>query len=338
VLWHDTAARNPNVKRYVQPTKGDPNYNKLIQIIGKNNNANDWNHVKVNKGVNAMIGKLADGSIGTVQTGDWLMAPWGCDCGARGSCNGYIMVAGQVVYQGKHWLQIEICDDGYKDKAYFEAVYKEACEFTAYICKLYNINPYGTVNFNGVTAPTILCHQDAYQLKLGNNHGDVYQWFKAMGMAQNMDKVRADVAALMNVKKEKPKMNIFNLGDMVKIKPEVKTYYNGTVMPDWVKKSTLYGRDLKTEGRVVISTQQSGDITGTVYAKDLELVGEKPIAKEPAKKAEKPFKEVEASSKEKVTSTVKPPVVSDNKVAANDKDDGSFLKELIDLLIEFFKK
>jgi hypothetical protein len=33
---------------------------------------------------------------------------------------------------------------------------------TAYLCKTYNINPNGFVNVNGVTVPTILCHQDSY--------------------------------------------------------------------------------------------------------------------------------------------------------------------------------
>jgi uncharacterized protein YcbK (DUF882 family) len=45
--------------------------------------------------------------------------------------------------------------------------------------------------------PTILCHQDSYQLKLGSNHGDIYHWFKKYG--KTMDDVRKDVAKLLGV-------------------------------------------------------------------------------------------------------------------------------------------
>ena len=335
VLWHDTGAGNPNIKRYVQPMEGEADYNKLIQIIGKNNNANDWNHAQVNKGVNAVIGKLANGSVGTVQTGEWEIAPWGCWHGTKGSCNGYIKVGNEYDYQGKHWIQVEICDDFYKDKNYFEKVYKEACELTAYLCKLYKIDPYGTANFNGVTVPTILCHQDAYNLKLGSNHGDVYLWFKAMGRAQNMDKVRADVATLMGIAKEESNMDMFKLGDIVKIKPEVTTYYNGTTMPQWVKKSTLYVRGFKTENRVIISTQQSGAVTGTVYEKDLELVKsaetevkEEPKIEETSKVEEKPVVET-------------PPVVEVPTVDETPKSSGgigALLRELLELLLKLLKK
>ena len=81
------------------------------------------------------------------------------------------------------------------DRAYFDKVYKEAVELTAYLCKLYGLNPKGTVSYNGVTVPVILCHQDSYQLKLGSNHGDVLHWFKRYG--KTMDDVRNDVAALL---------------------------------------------------------------------------------------------------------------------------------------------
>jgi hypothetical protein len=112
----------------------------------------------------------------------WNYKPWGCGGGAKGSCN-------------NGWMQFEICEDGLSDKAYFNAVYKEACELTAYYCKMYNLNPLGTVSYNGVTVPVILCHQDSYQLKLGSNHGDVYHWFKKYG--KTMEDVRKDVAELM---------------------------------------------------------------------------------------------------------------------------------------------
>ena len=360
VLWHDTGAGNPNVKRYVQPMEGDANYNEMIRILGKNSNANDWNHAQVEKGVNAIIGKLANGSVGTVQTGEWEMAPWGCYYGTKGSCNGYVKVAGKTVYQGKHWIQVEIADDFYKDKNYFNKVYKEACELTAYLCKKYGIDPYGTVNFNGVTVPTILCHQDAYQLKLGSNHADIYGWFKAMGMVQNMDKTRADVAALMGITKEENNMSAFNLGDEVKIRPEATTYYNGANMPQWIKNSTLYVRAFKPENKVVISTQKTGAVTGTVFEKDLILVSgatpevkEEPVVKNPTVKVEIPkgktpkveitrveipkseIPKTEVKEEAKVEASVikKEPKKEETKTSFID-----FLRELLDTILETLQK
>ena len=183
VLWHSTGANNPNLKRYVQPSENDANYQKLIQLLGRNTANNDWNHISVQAGLNAWIGKLADGTITTVQTMPWDYRPWGCGSGPSGSCN-------------DGWVQFEICEDGLTDKRYFDEVYKEACEFTAYICNLYQLNPKGTTTLNGKNVPVILCHQDSYRLGLGSNHSDVLHWFNNFG--KTMDNVRNDVAKIMN--------------------------------------------------------------------------------------------------------------------------------------------
>ena len=182
VLWHSTGANNPYLKRYVQPSENDGNYTKLIKLLGKNTLDNDWNHIDIQAGVNAWIGKLEDGTIATVQTLPWTSRPWGCGSGSAGSCN-------------DGWIQFEICEDGLNDPQYFEAVYKEACAFTAYLCQGFNLNPKGTVNYNGKSVPVILCHQDSARLGLGSNHADVYHWFGKFG--KSMDTVRNDVAALM---------------------------------------------------------------------------------------------------------------------------------------------
>jgi 3-methyladenine DNA glycosylase Mpg len=189
ILWHCTGANNPTLKRYVQPSDVRPKedtYSKdeWIKILGKNQYNNDWNHIERQAGLNAWIGKLADGTVTSIQTMPWNFKPWGCGSGSKGSCN-------------NGWIQFEICEDGLTDKTYFNNVYKEACELTAYLCKLYNIDPKGTHTYNGVKVPTILCHQDAYKLKVGSDHSDVYNWFKKHN--KTMDNVRNDVASLMNV-------------------------------------------------------------------------------------------------------------------------------------------
>ena len=155
--------------------------------LGKNTYKNDWNHVYRKCGMNCWIGKLADGSVTTVQTMPWDYRPWGCGSGKKGSCN-------------SGWIQFEICEDGKNDPEYFARVYEEACEITAYLCRLFNIDPLGTADCNGVTVPTILCHQDSSKLGLGSNHSDIYDWFPKYG--KNMETARADVAWLLAEEQE----------------------------------------------------------------------------------------------------------------------------------------
>lgn len=108
ILWHDTAAGNEYIKRYVQPYEGDANYAEMMKLLGKNKYGNDWNHSNREAGVNAFIGRLADDSIATVQTGEWTMYPFGCGHGTKGSCNGYIFENGKTKWIKKHWIQFEI--------------------------------------------------------------------------------------------------------------------------------------------------------------------------------------------------------------------------------------
>lgn len=253
----------------------------------------------------------------------WDYRPWGCGSGNNGSCN-------------SGWIQFEICEDGLSDKTYFNAVYKEACELTAYLCKLYDLNPKGTAKYNSLNVPVILCHADSYKLGLGSNHGDVLHWFKKHG--KTMDDVRNDVAELMagssasvtptpsapkeeektekqtlyrvrktwgdatsqkgafknldsakeladknpgyyvfdesgkviypEVKVETPAASGFKIGDAAKIKADA-TYASGAAMPNWVKQSKVYVRDIRDNGDIVFSTVKTGAVTGVIKPKYL---------------------------------------------------------------------
>lgn len=182
VLWHSTGANNPTLKRYVQPDDTATDRAQMLALLGTNANKNDWNHITNQAGVHAWIGKLASGEVSTVQVGEWNKKAWGCGSGGKGSCN-------------DGWIQFEICEDALADKTYFEKVYQEAVELTAYLCKLYGLDPQGSVTYNGVKVPVILCHQDSYRLGLGSNHGDVLHWFPKFG--KSMQTVRDDVSALL---------------------------------------------------------------------------------------------------------------------------------------------
>ena len=194
VLWHSTGANNPNLKRYVQPSDDAPDRDQMLKLLGVNSNHNDWNHIYREAGLNAWIGKLADGTVTTVQTMPWNYRPWGCGSGKKGSCN-------------TGWIQFELAESALTDRAYFDAVYEEGIQLTAYLCTLYGLDPLGTVAYQGVKVPVILCHQDSYRLGMGSNHSDVYNWFNRYG--KTMDDVRRDVKALLDAdskKEEEPDM------------------------------------------------------------------------------------------------------------------------------------
>ena len=157
VMLHSTGANNPNLRRYVQPDDG---------LLGTNPNGNDWNRSGVGACVHAFIGKLADGTIATYQTLPWDMRGW--HCGDSGN--------------NTH-ISFEICEDGLEDENYFRAVYREAVELTAYLCKEYGLDPLE----DGV----VICHQEGYRRGIASNHGDVLHWFPRHG--KNMDDFRRDV-------------------------------------------------------------------------------------------------------------------------------------------------
>ncbi len=274
ILWHSTGVNNPNLKRYVQPTNGSANYAKDIAKLGKNTAGNDWNHIYRGAGLNAWIGKFADGSVGTVQTMPWNYMPWGCGKGSKGSLN-------RVRINGKSysWIQFEICEDGLKDKNYAQKVYDEALRLTAYLCDKFNINPTGTVNVNGTKVPTITCHQDSWKLGYGSGHADINHWFPKI-LGKNMSNVRTEVAALLKGGSSSSATHTpvtptptpapatpststtYKNGDIIKLKSGA-TYASGKKIPDWVIKSTLYYRG-KSGNNVIFSTQKTGAITGTI--------------------------------------------------------------------------
>jgi hypothetical protein len=213
VLLHSTGANNPYLKRYIQPSQIRPKEDsytndKWLQVLGKNKYKNDWNHIEQKAGVNCWIGKLADGTVITIQTLPWDFRPWGCGKGTKGSCN-------------DGWIQLEICEDDLTDKNYFSKIYKEVREVTAYLCKTFNIDPKGTVLHNGVKVPTILCHQDSYKLGLGSNHKDIYHWFSKYG--KDMTSVRNDVKKLLTSVDKKENTTVKKLYRVRKSKNDAKS-------------------------------------------------------------------------------------------------------------------
>ena len=169
IMVHSTGANNPAVARYVP---GD-------DVIGRNQYGNDWDRPGLEKCAHAFVGRFADGSVGTVQTLPWNRRGWHCGRGKNGSGN------------DTH-ISFEICEDGLEDASYFKAVYQEAVELTASLCKEYNLDPLA----DGV----VICHQEGYRRGIASNHGDVLHWFPKFG--KTMGNFRADVARWMEGENE----------------------------------------------------------------------------------------------------------------------------------------
>ena len=175
VMVHSTGANNPTLKRYVQPLEGQADYEQLTAQLGYNQNGNSWNRPGTNACVHAFIGKLADGSIATAQTLPWTMRGWHAGNGTtRPSAN------------NTH-ISFEICEDGLDDAGYFNQVYREAVELTAYLCKQYGLDP--------LAPEVVVCHSEGHRLGMASGHADVEHWFPKFG--KSMDDFRADVAQEM---------------------------------------------------------------------------------------------------------------------------------------------
>lgn len=160
VMVHSTGANNPWLRRYVAPDDG-----RLGTPSPRH-----WNQGGVGACVHAMIGKAADGSVATYQTLPWNMRGW--HCGRSGN--------------DTH-ISFEICEDGLDDLGYFGDVYQEAVELTAYLCKLYRLDP--------LAPGVVLCHSEGHRRGIASNHADVMHWWSRFGAT--MDDFRADVAAEM---------------------------------------------------------------------------------------------------------------------------------------------
>lgn len=228
VLVHSTGANNPWLKRYVQPDDG---------LLGNNPNGNHFNTYRPGGRqvcVHAFIGKLADGNIATYQTLPWTMRGWHSGVGSKGSAN------------NMGYIGFEICEDGLDDPVYFSKVYKEAVELTAYLCKLYNLNP----KKDGV----VICHSEGHTRGIASNHGDVMHWFPRHG--KDMNTFRDDVSAAMKTKTEQKEDDTMTKEEFKKMLDQVDPVYkNITDVPEYWRPDV---RELMDAGAI------KGDSSGNV--------------------------------------------------------------------------
>jgi len=170
IIIHGTGANNPNINRYAGPDDG---------IIGKNKYDNHWNRASANKLGNAIIGKLADGTVAIYQTMDWDVRPWLSGSHTKGNGNDYA-------------IQWECCQDfgasspkGTAKTWYWNEVRTLNVHLCAWLCQEY-----------GIDVKNVIDHREARARGIASNHGDIRNWQVLFG--DTMDKLRADVQAMLN--------------------------------------------------------------------------------------------------------------------------------------------
>lgn len=191
IVVHSTGANNPYIKRYSQPSGDDAKKDELLTLLGVNEYGNHWNRSAVSKAVHYVIGKLANGSVATVQNLPENIACWGAGKGSKGSYN----------YDPVAHIQFEICEDGLTDKSYFDAIYKEATELCADIC-----------HRHGWDASVIVSHKEARAKGYASNHRDIDHWLKSFKLTMN--DFRSEVQRLldeMNKPKEPEKVTLYSV-------------------------------------------------------------------------------------------------------------------------------
>ena len=235
IVVHSTGAKNPSLKRYVQPTKGSEEYAKVIKDLGLNQYGNSWNNPGITKCDHGFIGKNAQGKIETYQTLPYEICCWGCGKGKNGSYN----------YNPTAHIQFEICEDGLNDEVYFKAVMREAQEYCAYLCKCFDL-----------PVDVIVSHKEAHDLGYASNHGDIDHWLKKF--KKNMAWFRNEV---QNILVPKPLFEL-KVGDVVKVDKGAK-WFNGKNIASWVFNSKMYVR--KIDGnKITISIFKIGLVTGVI--------------------------------------------------------------------------
>ena len=215
VMVHSTGANNTALARYVQPAEGDADFDALLTRLGTNHNKNDWNRAGLDVCVHGFIGRLADGSVASVQTLPWDRRGWHAGTGTGGGS------------ANDTHISFEICEDGLTDPDYFGLVYREAVELTAYLCRQYGLDPLA----DGV----VICHSEGYRRGIASDHADVEHWFPGHG--KSMDDFRADTAAALAPSPEPEKED-----DMIwyRTLDEIPEYYRPT-MEKLMKTGVLKG-------------------------------------------------------------------------------------------------
>lgn len=255
----------------------------------------NWNKSGVEKCVHAFI----DGNTGDVyQTLPWNHRGWH----GGGKCNdthiGVEMCEPACIkYTGGATFT---CSDLNTARAVAQRTYDTAVQLFAHLCKQYNLDP----------LTDIISHKEGGTKGIASRHSDPEHLWNQLGMGYTMSLFRKAVKSAMSgtdvlyrvqvgvyskksngeamlekLKKAgfdgvivavektsvtKPEVT-FAVGDKVKLSSDATVYGKTTKFSPWVYKSTLYVRQVSGD-KIVISTQKSGAVTGSVHKKYLTKI------------------------------------------------------------------
>ena len=240
IVVHSTGVNQRYLKRWVQPSLDDEDYNEIIKDLGKNYNNNSWNRPDQTTIVHYMIGWNINDEVEVYRCLEDNVCCGGCYKGVNGSFN------------DSH-IQFEMLEENHIDDVYFRDVVNHAIDLCAYLCETYNL-----------PVESIVSHYEAGQMGYGSKHGDPESWFKDFGYT--MDEFRAAVAAKLEP------VVVYKRGDKVGHKEGVTTYYNGNTIPAWVRDGRpLWVVASDPEKTKITADETLQQVTGTVRTKDLYL-------------------------------------------------------------------
>ena len=254
IVVHSTGANNPYLKRYVD----------CPDRLGKNAYNNHWNQATPGGRkvcVHAFVGYDKDKKIRVAEILPLDICCWGVGKGTKGSYN-----------YSPAYIQFEICEDGKKDKNYYQKAFSAAAQYCAHLCSRYNI-----------AVDKIVGHCEAHKQGYGSNHSDPEHWMKNFG--ETMDDFRATVSKLLknnevaqenivvSEKQETSNCSVIKDGDLVSISSNA-TYYSGKAIPKWVKNQRWYVKGNSKTDRIVIDKNEAGtnSICSPIHKKYLTVI------------------------------------------------------------------
>lgn len=144
---------------------------------------NTWDKPDVDMCVHAFVHRG-----GVVETLPWNWRGWHAGSPPEGGISANnTHIAFEILEPAGHTYRggAMVDYDVKKNAGYFAAVYQNAVELCAYLCRRYQLDP----------LRDIIDHEEGHALGIATNHADVMQWFPKHN--KSMDTLRADVRTLL---------------------------------------------------------------------------------------------------------------------------------------------
>ncbi len=147
----------------------------------------NWNRPEANAMVHAIL--EANGTVYEIM--EYNKCPWADKGYANRHAIAFEMTEPDTIRytEGAVWEERE---DGSHTQAHVLGTYRTAVEYTAYLCKKFNLDPLGRTKDN---VPIVFSHNEGSLLGISSNHSDPAHLWKVYGL--NMEQFRKDVKNLL---------------------------------------------------------------------------------------------------------------------------------------------